>query len=240
MNYSVSERIERKRNLDYIVNASIEPLRKLGAVINFEKTSDRAVLNINLPDEYARLFEQIVADKIADVIAVNYKYEYFKKHIRTVGVDDLDYEMLIAAIISADLDDDKAYILNSAISPQDFSIDGFFNFRLRPLKEKWAEIVTYIPTYFNREKLYEFISYIICEKKDKLGVVCDGKVYDRRYNRMLKNFLAGDVKEGAIAREIILCGFSEIALNSKISEIDEKYLVRFFGEKIFFKKEKIT
>lgn len=240
MNYHISDSINRKKNLDYIVNSLVEAFRKLSGKFIIEKTVERAILKIDFPVEYGEIFYQILSDKIADVIAVNYKYEYLTKYVRTTGVSDIDYEMLIASIISADLDDDRRYVLDGKLSLEDFSIDGYFNFRLRPLKEKWREIVTYIPTYFTRDKLFDFISYIICEKRGKRGIIYDGKVYDGRYNRMLKNTLVNDIKEGSVAREVILSGFSEVQLNSEITKTDETYLAKFFGDKIFFKNEKIT
>ncbi len=240
MNFLISDSASRKQNINYIVNTALDTLRKLKCVSSIDHVNDRAVLSLTFPGEYAKIMEQVVTDKVADVIAVNYKYEYFIRYIRTGGLDQIDYEMLIAALISADLEEDKRYIANGNFSLNDFSIDGYFNFRLKPLKEKWSEIVTYIPTYFTREKLNEFISYIVCEKNGRRAVVYGDKVYDSHYNRMLKSSLVRRIDEGSVAREVILSGFSEVELGTRLTETDEKYLISFYGDKIFFKKEKIT
>ncbi len=240
MNFLISDSDTRKQNIKYIVNSTFETLRRLKCVTTVDNTDDRVVLTVTFPEEYSQMTEQVLLDKVADVIAVNYKYEYFIRYIRTGGLDKTDYEMLIAALIAADLEEDKRYVLNGNISLKDFSIDGYFNFRLKPLKEKWAEIVTYIPTYFTRDKLNEFISYIVCEKKGKRAIVYGDKVYDSHYNRMIKSLLINKIEEGSVAREIVLCGFSEVELSTRLTEADEKYLISFYGDKIFFKKEKIT
>lgn len=240
MNFLLSDNSSHKQNINYIVRTSYEPLKKLKGIYEIRLSDDRVTLHVTLPDEYAELFKQVLIDKVADVIVVNYKYEYFTRYIRTGGLDETEYEMLIAALISADLEDDKRYIANENMSFTDFSIDGYYNFRLRPLKEKWSEIVTYIPTYFTFDRLSEFISYIVCEKNRKRAIVEDGKVYDSRYNRMLKGMMAGKIEKGLVTREVILSGFSEVELNTSVPETDEKYLISFFGDKIFFKKGKIT
>lgn len=240
MNFLISDSDTRKQNIKYIVNSTFETLRRLKCVTTVDNTDDRVVLTVTFPEEYSQMTEQVLLDKVADVIAVNYKYEYFIRYIRTGGLDKTDYEMLIAALIAADLEEDKRYVLNGNISLNDFSIDGYFNFRLKPLKEKWAEIVTYIPTYFTRDKLNEFISYIVCEKKGKRAIVYGDKVYDSHYNRMIKSLLINKIEEGSVAREIVLCGFSEVELSTRLTEADEKYLISFYGDKIFFKKGKIT
>lgn len=240
MNFLLSDSNARKQNVNYLLKTTAEPLKRLSGNWNIAVNGDRINLSVTLPDEYSELFNQILTDKVADVIAVNYKYEYFTRYIRTVGLDEIEYEMLIAALISADLEEDKRYVSNEKLNFKDFSIDGYYNFRLRPLKEKWSEIVTYIPNYFTFDKLSEFISYIVSEKSKKRAIVVDGKVYDGRYNRMLKGMMTGKIRKGVVAREVILSGFSEVELASKVTEIDEKYLVSFFGDKIFFKKGKIT
>lgn len=240
MNFVLSDSAARQQNVNYLFKTTAEPLKRLSGSCEIRVNGDRINLSVTLPDEYAELFNQILTDKVADVIAVNYKYEYFTRYIRTCGLDEIEYEMLIAALISADLEEDKSYVGREKLNFKDFSIDGYYNFRLRPLKEKWSEIVTYIPNYFSFDKLSEFISYIVCEKSKKRAIVVDGKVYDGRNNRMLKGMMTGKIKKGLVAREVILSGFSEVELASKISETDEKYLVSFFGDKIFFKKGKIT
>lgn len=240
MNFLVSDAAERICNLKYIIDTTFDCLKRLKGDYLIDIRADRAQLSVSVPKEYAEIYSQILLDKIADVIAVNYKYAFFKKYVRTGGVTDTEYEMLIASLIAADLDEDKRYIINGKPSLNDFTVDGYFNFRLRPLKEKWAEIVTYIPTYFSTEKLEDFITFIVSEKKGKRAIVKFGKVYDERFNRMLKGRLVGDVAEGNITREIILSGFSEVELDGRLPKSDEKYLIRFFGDKIFFKKEKIT
>lgn len=236
MNFKISDLSQRKQNINYIVNTTLDAIRKLNGEYKTEITGERVFLLLKLPDENAETARRLLSDKIADVIAVNYKYEFFTRYIRTGGLTSVDYEMLIASLISADLDEDKRYVACGGLGLEDFSIDGYFNFRLRPLKEKWAEIVTYIPSYFTKEKLNEFISYIVCEKTGRRAYVYDDKVYDGRFNRMQKSMLIKKIDKGAVAREVVLSGFSEVVLGGKVGDEDKKYLVSFFGDKIFFKK----
>ncbi len=239
MNYKITDLSSRKQNVNYIVNTTLTELRKLDAEVYTEIKNDRVILNVTVPHDGEETAFRTLSDKIADVIAVNYKYDYFTKYIRTCGLDAIDYEMLIASLIAADLDEDKRYVLSGGLNLNDFSIDGYFNFRLRPLKEKWSEIVTYIPSYFTKDKLNEFVSYIVCEKRGRRAYVFGDKVYDGRFRRMQKSSLIKKIEKGAVAREVILSGFSEVELDYDTSEEDKKYLTCFFGDKIFFKKNKI-
>ena len=43
------------------------------------------------------------------MIAVKYKYDFFKKNVYVNGLSQIDKEILVAGLIAADLDDDKKY-----------------------------------------------------------------------------------------------------------------------------------
>ncbi len=240
MNYYINECSQKSKNLNYIINTTHDLFCQLNVRTKLTHEDERATLNLNFNEEHKNIVTEVLLDKIADIIVVNYKYDYFTRYIRTCGLTSLDYEMLIASLISADLDEDKRYILKGNLDLTDFSIDGYFNFRLKPLKEKWTEIVGYIPIYFTLERLNDFVSYIVTEKRGKRCYIYNNKVYDSHYNRMQKGFLTKNIESGTVAREVILSGFSEAELNTKLSETDQKYLTNFLGDKIFFKKEKNT
>ena len=204
-----------------------------GGKANIEEDGGRCVFTADVPDAAAAFFRPSLEDKIADVIAVNYKYEYFKRYIRSEGLNKVEYELLLAALISADLEEDKRYALSKLSAP--YAIDGSFNFTMRPLKTKWSEIIGYVPTYFAREQLRDFIGYIIEEKKGKRVFVVGGGVFDTHYNKLNRSYLAGG-GEGSVVKEVILSSSGEVELNCRLSAVDEFYLKEFFGDKIFFKK----
>ena len=236
MNLLITENLSDAYHLKYIARTVEGELKKLGGDLALDKSSDRAYLSFGLPKISYPVFEAILKERIAEIITVSYKYSFFKKYLRTGGISDGEYEMLLAALIAADLEEDKRYVKYKTVFDGQFSIDGFFNFRLGPLKDKWTEIVGYIPPFFSPQRLGEFISFIVGEKSGRRATVVDGGVYDARHNRISLSSLLSPMDGGEGAREVLLSGFGEVELASPVSKTDERYLVRFYGDKIFFTK----
>ncbi|HBF86870.1 MAG TPA: hypothetical protein DDW54_04230 [Clostridiales bacterium] len=198
------------------------------------KFGARATIRIKCPSSFADFLRSETEDKIADVVAVNYKYVYFKKRIEAAGLSALDREILYSAIIAADVEDDKRYVVRKIRQFEEYPIDGLFNFRLQPLKRKWSEIAGYIPSYFSKSQLKEFVAYLIGEKRGKRARVDGGEVYDVNFNRLKRTLLTGKNEEGRIIREVILSACGDVDVMTKLPEKDEKYLREFYGKRAHF------
>lgn len=234
----VSDSSANKSNLIYIHNAVCELLGQVGGKSKADCDDKRSVISFSVDEPYALYLKGEIEDKIADIICVNYKYKYFKKNINPVGLNDFEYELLLTALISADIDDDKKYVINKIGRFDEYSVDGTFNFRMNALKEKWKDVAEYIPPYFESGQLKDFIVYLVKEKKGRRVFVEDDKVYDRHFNRLTRCFLTnGDFGDGYVIREVLLSGSGEVELTSPVNKTDEFYLKEYFGDKIFFRKK---
>ena len=228
----VSDKKIKERNLFYIKNHLKCLSGHLGFSCETIETEDRTELRVSCPDYYADVVAIEISDKLSEIIAINYKYDFFKKRVLIYGLKDVEYEILMASIISADLDDDKKYIFNKIKDEKNIYMDGFYNFRLKNLKLKWEEIVSYIPHYFINSQLKDFISYLIENKKKKV-YIDNGKVFDTNYKRLKRSeLLDGDCVN--IVREVILSNCGEVELSGDIPKEDETYLKEYYGDKIIF------
>ncbi len=229
----ISDNQHNYNNIIYINNQIGDTVTRLGGEMKLFK-DERSHLFLDCDNSSFKFIKPILLDKIADVIAVNYKYAYFKKNIRVCGLNALEYELLLSALISADIDEDKRYIKSRLNGNDNFFIDGDYNFKMKPLKEKWVEIVGYVPQVFSKIELKEFVSYLIKEKTPSRVYVDKHNVYDKHFNRLNRVFLIDNGDEASIIKEVILSSCSSVELCEKTSELDEFYLKEFFGDKIFF------
>ena len=229
---TVSEKDYNESNLFYVKSAVSDILNGTGSTCEISRSGSRSVFKVNCPDGYEQTLCAEIADKLAEVVAINYKYEFFKGKVEARGLSEKEKEILLAGIIAADLDDDKKYVFDKIKGQYDVAIDGVYNFRLQPLKRKWTEIVSYIPTGFPNTGLKEFIGFLL-ENKRKRVYIDDGKVYDSHYRRLKKSDLLGG-GDLSILKEVLLSNCGEIELSGKIPESDEKYLKEFYGDRIFF------
>ncbi len=229
---TVTDKNYNQNNLLYVQTGLSELFKSADCSVKFKEFNERNLLSVSCPDHYADIVKTEIADRVAEIVAVSYKYEFFKNNIRVAGLTKKENEILMASLIAADLTEDKRYTFERFKNLNDLSIDGTFNFRLKPLRKKWEDIVSYMPSAFVNSQLKEFVSYLL-ENKKKRVYIDDGRVYDSHYRRLKRCSLLGG-EELNVFREVLLSNCGEVELSGKIPEDDEFYLKEFFGDKIFF------
>ena len=237
-NMFVSESYENNSNILYI-RENISPIIFKNSKDEIVHDLKRVAINFDIEEKIFRLAFNDIADKIADVIAIKYKYAFFEEKIKVVGLESINKEILITALISADFYEDKKYILSKFRGFNKIAIDGFFNFRLDGLKKKWSEICTFIPDFFTEREIKEFVMYLLNEKCAR-GVKVDGnKVFDKLGNRLNRASLLPN-SSLLVFKELLLAGAKEIEIFSLPNEeLEQKYLKEYFGDKIFFNSGEI-
>lgn len=229
---TVSERDYNESNLYYVKSAVADILNGTGSRYDVLRSGSRSVFKVECPEGYEETLCAEIADKLADVVAINYKYGFFKEKVEAHGLSDREKDILLAGIIAADLDDDKKYAFDKIKGQSEVAIDGIYNFRLQPLKKKWGEIISYIPTGFPNTGLKEFIGFLLENKKKRI-YIDDGKVYDSHYRRLKKSDLLGG-GELSVLKEVLLSNCGEIEVSGAIPEGDDKYIKEFYGGRIIF------
>ncbi len=234
----VSDAAAQASGVEYVGNTLLGLVGEIGGELKYSGDKARVTLKIGAPERYADYLRSEIEDRIADVIAVGYKYRYFKKGISASGLMPFEKEILYSALIAADIDEDKRFVVKKERLLEHYAVDGIFNFRLAPLKRKWEEIVGYIPSVFTSGQLKDFVRYLIGEKRGKKAIVRNGLVYDGNYNLLERSRLLPALPggaEGKILREVILSASGRVEVGSEIPEADRKYLRDFYGGRISFK-----
>lgn len=220
------------KGLQYVKNSVSELAVKTGATVKTVAQDKRYSLIYDCPEYYADIFHAEVADKVAEVIAIGYKYDYFKKEVKTAGLNKTEREILLASLIAADLTEDKKYVFDRVKGEKNAAIDGIYNFRLKALKKKWKDVAEYIPQCFVGSQLKDFVVYLI-ENRKKRAYVDDQKVYDNYYRRLRRCALLGG-DDILVIREVLLSGCGEVEIRGEVPKADETYLKEFYGDRVYF------
>jgi hypothetical protein len=229
---TITEKDYNDSNLLYVQTVMSELFNHADCYVKSQTLDGRRVLKVDCAEYYLDIIKTEIADKVAEIVAIKYKYEYFKRNVRIGGLSETEKEILMASLIAADLDEDKKYAFDRIKQYGEIAIDGIFNFRLKPLKKKWQDIVAYIPTCFVNSQLKEFVSFLL-ENKKKRVYIDQGKVYDSHFRRLKRStLLDGDGVK--IVREVLLSNCGEVELSGNIPEDDEFYLKEFYSDKIIF------
>ncbi len=230
---TVTEKENSKYNLFYIQSVLSELLTNAGCKIDNKQAGSRAVMTVSCPDYYSEIVWAELADKLAEVVVIKYKYDFFNKTVKVCGLNPVEREILLTSLISADLEEDKKYTVERFRGLEETAIDGIFNFRLQPLKRKWEDIVSYMPSCFVNSQLKDFVTYLLENKKNRVYVE-NGKVFDDHYRRLKRTRLMGGGEKVSILREILLSNCGEIGIYGTLPEEDEFYIKEFYKDKIFF------
>ena len=229
---TVTDTLTNGDNLYYIQSSLGELLKRVDCKLKKEDLSGRSRLIIEYPEYYSDVFKTEIDDKVAEIIAIKYKYDYFKNQIKISGLNQNEKEILFVSMIAADFEEDKKYAYERIKKNQDVCIDGIFNFRLQPLKNKWKDIASYMPNFFFPEQLKDFVTYLK-ENRKKRAYVDNGRVYDSYYRRMKRCSLM-EFDQLNVVREIILTNCGEVEISGKLPQEDEKYIKEFYSNKIIF------
>ena len=144
----ITDGSENINGLQYIKNSVSEITDKIGSTANVSVADKRCRLTFDCPEYYSDVLQAEVADKAAEVIAVGYKYAFFKTAVKVAGLSEVEREILLASLIAADLTEDKKYAFDRLKAEREMALDGVFNFRLKPLRKKWRDIAEYMPNCF--------------------------------------------------------------------------------------------
>ena len=232
VNISITENHKGSDNLFYLQSCIGETLKSAECYVKAETISNRAKLTVSCPEYYADIIKAEVADKLAEIIAIKYKYDYFKDKLHLEGLAEKEREILLVSLIAADLDEDKKYAFDRIKNYSQISVDGIYNFRLQALKNKWEQVVNCMPEYFLEAQLKEFLQYLLESKKKRI-YIDNGSVFDNHY-RKLKRCSLIDYQELPLIREIILSNCGELEVCGKLPEEDEKYIKEYYSGKIIF------
>ena len=228
----ISENLVHGDNLYYVQNSLGEIFTHADCSLQNVSCKDRVSLIVNCPEYYSDIVRTEICDKVAEIVAIKYKYDFFKGSIKVGGLSEQEKELLLVSLIAADLEEDKKYCFDRFKGSSRIAIDGIYNFRLQLLKRKWQEVVGYIPNCFFSEQVKDFVTYLL-EQRKKRVYVDNGKIYDAHYRRLKRTNLI-DYQGLNIVREIILSNCGEVEISGSIPEEDEKYLKEFYGSKIIF------
>lgn len=251
MTYKITDAIENADNIRYIADNISLGCSLLGFVCDIDMSTDRATVYVTSSSgEQEKLKLDHIIGMIAEVISVNYKYRYLKSRLGSLGLNEVDNELLLAAVISSDYYEESDYIYNSIRNYNgkgedgvaEISIDGNFNFRLRPLLEKWQKCLYFLPEDFAGYSLEDYISSIVVSHDSRTCVInpdgsigcINNRISDEVYDQHGLGKLMGKIPYGELTREVLLTTCNEVKVYCNIPAEDKKYLRKFFGRKISF------
>ncbi len=223
---TVTERLEKSAYITYLYNALAEPLFRAGGKVELVFGEERAALHIK---QESKGIEGLLVDKIAEIIGIGYKYSFLGEQLK-VCLSRREKRLLSAALIAADFEGDRAFIRRKLAGAAEYSIDGFYFFRLGALREKWMKIVDYIPEGFSSSDLKRFCDFLVGESRRKIYVK-GSEVFAENFMPLKRSKLTG---EEDTETEIMLSDAGFVYCLGEVEAGVEDFLQKYYAERAVF------
>lgn len=132
--------IGRKNYLDFIYDRLKPHIKLTNSVVAYTQTDDRAFFSVACEDTHKETVEFEIASNLADVYAMGFKYDYLKRKLK-INRENLLIKTLLNTMTVFDSNNDKKLIRQELYGQPVIAVDGFFEFRLKSVKQKWDEII---------------------------------------------------------------------------------------------------
>ena len=221
----ITERKDRSSYVTYIYNALMNDVIRVGGKGELFFGEERTALRLNLsPALKKRLFQVL-----AEILGIGYKYEFLRENLQ-VALSKREKKLLSAALIAADFEGDKSYILGRLPKTNEYAIDGIYAFRLAALREKWQHILSYIPKGFSSADLTQFCEFLVRESRHKIYLK-DGAVFGENFTRLSRSKLMGEENPET---EIILSDAGFVYCLGEVEVSLGDFLQKYFAERAIF------
>ena len=225
---TVSERREKSAYITYLYNTLSDALSRIGGRGELLFGEERTALRLQYSCEDED-FESLLFERIAEVIGIGYKYTFLGERLK-VSLSRKEKRILAAALIAADFEGDKTFMRRKLEHSAHVSIDGFYNFRLKSLREKWSKIIDYIPESFSSPDLKRFCDFLVGESSRKIYV--KGKyVFGENFLPLRRSRLTG---EEDIETEIMLSDAGFVYCLGDVDSSVEDFLQKYYAERAVF------
>ena len=202
---------------------------------------NRGVEEITLSEErenggfVAYLYNALLPEAMAEGGAGELAYDGDRASIRlraplSVCLPRRERRLLIAALIAADYEGDAAYVRRKVRVTDAWAVDGFWNFRLGALKEKWDRIVRYVPATFAAPDLKKFCSFLAGESANKIYLK-GNVVYGSDFAPLRRSRLTG---REDVETEIILSDAGFIYCLGEVDDSVGDFLQKYYAERAIF------
>lgn len=217
-------------------------IRKLrqykGIYISESETSGNYIVDISVHEKDSASAKEFICDCIAKIILIYFKLNYIRKRLLQ-GKITPEYACVFAVMIYYDNESEYNSLYNTISTYDCFSIDGIYNFAIKPIKEQWEDLCRVSEGLFSGEftsdELADVCKFVMEEKIERSKLlladaacpvitdIANGAIVipDDLYDDPMLNTLSCIVASGAkeITVDSTFDGREELALFKKFAKV---------------------
>lgn len=192
---TISVPAENKYLLEYIKRNVYPAIAEIDGIATGADDKHRSYFSVACSDTFRFQLKRLLTENVSAALALGYKNLFVRKCLK-VGKGNFFQNVLINTMCVFDKGYDQQLISKILEVDKPICIDGYFNFKLKLLKNKWKEIAKLVSDNFfilqDNKMMMEFLQYLldsVDSKVAKLTLTLEEKeflMYDSK-NNLLPN-----------------------------------------------------
>ncbi len=177
---TVSVAKENEYLLSYVKGQMMPTLGDVDGITAENQEKFYSFFSLACADTYRFQIQRRLTDVVSQALALGYKNVYVRK-LLNVDKSNFYQNVLVNTICIFDNDYDKQAVCRLLDIDKTVCMDGYYNFRLEPIKKRWLEITKLVSDNFyvlsDSKMITEFLQYLLestPSKVKKLSVTVDG------------------------------------------------------------------
>ena len=166
--------------LDYVKEQLIPSICEIDGITSEMDERDRNYFSLACADTYRFQVQRKLSDAVSQALTLGYKNIFVRKLLK-IDKNNFYQNVLVNTICIFDMDYDKQIVSRVIDVDKTLCLDGYYNFRLGPIKKKWQEITRLVSDNFyvlsDNTLIVEFLQYLLESTPSKckqLSVSVDG------------------------------------------------------------------
>lgn len=148
---------EQNSNWIYSIDEIIKSrLNNCNAVSAVSRIGKRVYCVFGCEKETKRIMIGLIKECIIETFEVFAKYDFIKSNL-SISLSQLRYEILLRTLVAFDRENERKLLNRIVKIKEGMTLDGYFNFLLTELKERWLEICKL--TQSNKDYLFDDDTY---------------------------------------------------------------------------------
>lgn len=183
--FGISIDKNKKSIIEFVFKKMQEYVKTYDGVATMQEFPNKVSILIACNDYEKNRMILHLQELLSECICYHYKKNFLIKNLNIKIGDEMSKKAFITALLFFDKETDK-YIVNKYLNiDKKIDIDGFFNFKLQSLKNKWKELIEiankndiYLYSYETFLELVKFLVDNIETKSDVINIMSSDDTYD--------------------------------------------------------------
>ena len=120
----------------------LNSLQEMGGIITIDEDKNYISILVGVNEKFKQKAKSLITSCIIELICTNFKMAFLDNFLVFPRKDKIGMLAFKKALLNFDKETDKYIVKKYLVLDHDLFLESFYYFKLKPLQEKWAELVS--------------------------------------------------------------------------------------------------